>query len=128
LSDAAAQQSTFDEMLTAGDVLVQPLVNEVLSDGEWSLMFIEGAFSHAVLKRPTPGDFRVQYEFGGVSLDAQPPREIVAQAEAILETLRQPWLYARVDGCDVDSRLMLMELERIEPSLLLDHQTRAPGR
>ena len=33
--------------------------------GEWSLVFFAGRFSHAVLKRPAAGDFRVQAEHGG---------------------------------------------------------------
>ena len=34
------------------DYLVQPFIAEVAIEGEWSLLFFDGAYSHAVLKRP----------------------------------------------------------------------------
>jgi hypothetical protein len=37
-------------------------------------------------------------------------------------------LYARVDGCMVDGRLHLMELELLEPSLFLAEHPDAAGR
>ena len=39
--------------------------------GEWSLVFIDGALTHAVVKRPASGDFRVQAHYGGTSARAQ---------------------------------------------------------
>jgi glutathione synthase/RimK-type ligase-like ATP-grasp enzyme len=48
-----------------GDVLVQPFAEEVANHGEYSLTFIEGAFSHAAIKRAGAGEFRVQTEHGG---------------------------------------------------------------
>ncbi len=45
--------------------LVQPFQPEIQTEGEWSLIFIDGEYSHAVLKRPAAGDYRVQNDFGG---------------------------------------------------------------
>ena len=60
------------------DCLVQPFVPELASaSGEWSLLFFRGRYSHAVLKRPQAGDFRVQEEFGGVADAAEPPPEVI---------------------------------------------------
>jgi glutathione synthase/RimK-type ligase-like ATP-grasp enzyme len=103
-------------------VLVQPLVDVITADGEWSIVFIDGEFSHAVLKRPRSGDFRVQIEHGGTFVPAVPPGAVIAQARAALHaapTERAEMLYARVDGCVVDDELLLMELELIEPVLFL---------
>ena len=47
-------------MVANGDVLVQPFLNAIQAEGEWSLLFYGGAYSHAVLKRPRQNDFRVQ--------------------------------------------------------------------
>src|SRR3546814_2436579 len=45
--------------------LVQPLMPGIFTEGEFSLFFFGGRFSHAIVKRPASGDFRVQEQFGG---------------------------------------------------------------
>jgi hypothetical protein len=97
----------FARQLEAMDCLVQPFVPELISGGEWSLLFFRGRYSHAVLKRPEPGDFRVQEEFGGVFLAADPPSQVVV--------IR-------------NGRFELMELELVEPSLFLEASPGAAER
>ena len=112
-------------------VMVQPLVDEIERDGEWSLVFFDGHYSHAVLKRPRTGDFRVQREHGGSLEAAEPPSAVIAAAESILAqvpTPKEPLLYARVDGCIVDGELRQMELELLEPELFLRCAPEAPRR
>jgi glutathione synthase/RimK-type ligase-like ATP-grasp enzyme len=104
-------------LLLAGDALVQPLVPEVRHQGEWSLLFLGGKFSHAMLKRPREGDFRVQEELGGSARPEEPSSALVEQARQALAAAPAPCLYARVDGVERDGRLVLMELELIEPVL-----------
>jgi hypothetical protein len=48
----------------------------VAVEGEWSLIFFSGEFSHAVIKIPRAGDFRVQHDFAGSEETAEAPREI----------------------------------------------------
>ena len=110
------------EMIQAGAVMVQPLVREIEREGEWSLVFFGGGYSHAVLKRPSSGDFRVQREHGGSLEPAEPAVSVIAAAERAIAAI--PFdgvapLYARVDGCIVDGDLQLMELEVLEPELFL---------
>ena len=100
--------------------MVQPLVESLVRDGEWSFVFLGGEFSHAVLKRPAPGDFRVQSIHGGTVSRGNPRQEWVSQARAVLDSVTEPWLYARVDGCIVDGRVVLMELEMLEPDLFFN--------
>ena len=45
--------------------LLQAFVADIATRGEVSLMYLDGVYSHAVLKRPASGDFRVQTDFGG---------------------------------------------------------------
>ena len=116
---AEADQPRFAGQLGARDVLVQPFLPEVTSRGEWSLVFLGGEYSHAVLKRPAEGDFRVQEHLGGSSSPAQADRALVEQAQSALAAVGQPLLYARVDGVERDGQLVLTELEIIEPSLFL---------
>jgi len=63
--NAASNQNTLDEMLTRTGVIIQEFVDEVQTIGEWSFIFFNKNFSHAVLKRTKAGDFRVQQEHGG---------------------------------------------------------------
>ena len=131
-STAVADQPRLDELLHAGDVLVQPLIPEVRDPGEWSLVFLGGRFSHAVLKRPAAGDYRVQWEFGGSADARTPPRELIVDAERVVAAvpggeLGEP-LYARVDGVVRAGKLVLMELELIEPHLFLGWEAGAAGR
>lgn len=102
--------------------LVQPLMPGILTDGEYSLFFFAGRFSHAIVKRPASGDFRVQEQFGGREepWDASDAaRTLAAQA---LAAAPAPPVYARVDMVgDAAGKLHIMELELIEPSLFLHH-------
>lgn len=124
---AAKDQSTLDEMVARGGVLVQEF-EESISTGEWSLIFLGGSFSHAVLKIPARGDFRVQKEYGGTSVPAEAPGAVVATAERVLAEVRFPWLYARVDLVQSDGGVRLMELEMLEPDLFLRHHPEAARR
>ena len=116
---AAGDQARLGELLRAGDVMVQPFVSEVRDRGEWSILFLGGQLSHAVLKRPAEGDYRVQWEFGGSAVTMAPPPRLVADAEAVMAAVPGDAVYARVDGVERDGRLVLMELELIEPHLFL---------
>ena len=104
-------------------MIIQPLVQEIEKTGEFSLMLFDGEYSHAVVKRPRKGDFRVQEYHGGVTLPCPaPPDGAVELATAALAAAPAPATYARVDIVpDDNGALMIMELELIEPSLFLDH-------
>lgn len=101
--------------------LVQPFQPEIQSEGEWSLIFLDGEFSHAVLKHPAAGDYRVQDDFGGTAELLDPPSAVLAGSIAALEAAnsRRTPVYARVDGILSNGRYLLMELELIEPYLFL---------
>lgn len=130
-ASASADEVRFRALVARGRVLVQPFLPTVGSEGEWSLMFFGGVYSHAVLKRPRPGDFRVQAEHGGAAEAGDPGARMVADALGALAAApggAAGSVYARVDGCMVDGRFMLMELELIEPALFLSAHPDAPSR
>jgi glutathione synthase/RimK-type ligase-like ATP-grasp enzyme len=114
------------------DYLVQPFVPEIASHGEWSLMYFDGAYSHAVLKRPTVGDYRVQEQHGGSIVPATPDEAIVHAASKTLAATaalgHRELAYARVDGVVVNGQFLVMELEVIEPSLFLAERPDAAER
>jgi glutathione synthase/RimK-type ligase-like ATP-grasp enzyme len=124
----AADEAAFAAQAVGQDVLVQPYCPEVSSRGEWSLIFFDGEYSHAVLKRPADGDFRVQRHFGGAPISAAPTARLIDQALAVLAQLGTPLLYARVDGVERGGDLLLMELEVNEPHLYLAFSPQAPER
>ncbi|MGE0492911.1 MAG: RimK family alpha-L-glutamate ligase [Vulcanimicrobiota bacterium] len=96
--------------------LVQPYLPSVACDGEFSLIFLDGRFTHAIRKQPAAGDFRVQEHLGGRSLPALASPTLIAQAEAVLACI-EPTLYARVDFLPGPQGWLLSELELIEPEL-----------
>jgi hypothetical protein len=115
-------------LLADGDVLVQRFLPEVQGEGEWSFVFFAGEFSHAVLKRPALGDFRVQEELGGSVVAAGPAPSLVRDAERFASHVPGPWAYARIDGVVADGKLTLMEIELIEPQLFLSRHPMAAVR
>jgi glutathione synthase/RimK-type ligase-like ATP-grasp enzyme len=129
--NAKAGQSLFEELMAGPGVMVQKFMDSIASQGEWSLIFFGGQFSHAVLKTAKPGDFRVQSDFGGKSRVADPPAHVLECAIRAVRAAGDP-LYARVDGVvDLVPRqehFRIMELELIEPVLFLTSNPAAADR
>ena len=114
-------------MVADRDLMVQPFLPVFETDGEISHVFLDGAFSHAVRKRPRPGDFRVQEEHGGTAERTEASADLVRQAARALAAAPEPTLYARVDGVVIDGGLVVTELELVEPQALLRLATRGRG-
>ncbi|MEO8175621.1 MAG: hypothetical protein ABI626_03070 [Sphingomicrobium sp.] len=101
--------------------IVQPLIDSISTEGEFALMLFDGDFSHAVLKQPKAGEFRVQPHLGGTKMSCAPPSGGIELAQAALAAAPAAATYARVDMIrGADGGLMIMELELIEPALFLD--------
>lgn len=116
-AQAAEWEDRFRQMTHRGAAMIQPFVAEVAREGEWSLVFIGGEFSHAMLKRPAPGDFRVQTEHGGSQQRVAPDSALIGSARSVLTCAPADTSYARVDGCVVGGHFRVMELELLEPTL-----------
>jgi glutathione synthase/RimK-type ligase-like ATP-grasp enzyme len=101
-------------------MLIQPMMPGI-ADGEMSLLYFGGQFSHAIVKRAKAGDFRVQPQFGGTVSTVTPPPAAMAIAAAALIVCPVTPAYARVDLVPDGDGFALMELELIEPSLFLEH-------
>lgn len=82
VEDSAAYARDIDDTLADRGVLVQPLLPGMLSNGELSILFFDGVYSHVVRKRPRPGDYRVQVQFGGTTECVEVAPALVAQARA----------------------------------------------
>ncbi|MGH8029040.1 MAG: ATP-grasp domain-containing protein [Arenimonas sp.] len=114
------------------DYLVQPFVTEIVTGGEWSLLFFDGVYSHAVTKHPARGDYRVQDDFGGHAEAREAHPSLIAAAQralaAVADLGHADHAYVRVDGVVVVGRFRVMELEMIEPNLHLAHRPDAAER
>lgn len=136
LADAQAQLS---HLTASMDMMLQPYLASVETEGELSAIFFDGALSHAVRKIPAAGDYRVQDDWGA----HDEPTVLEPEALAVCEQtfagmagcfrergwdIALPLLYARVDLLRDDAgRFVLNELEIVEPSLFLRHGPEAPS-
>ncbi|MEL6893270.1 MAG: hypothetical protein AAFP84_16885 [Actinomycetota bacterium] len=99
------------------DWMLQEFVPGVRSRGEVSLVFVGGELLHAVLKRPSTGEWRVNSQF-----DPQPvelttvtiPPELIS---GILDAVPTGWLYLRVDVVIDNDEVTLLEIETGDPKL-----------
>lgn len=109
--------------------MVQPFMRSVLAEGEYSLFYFNGAFSHAILKVPAAGEFRSQEERGAEIHAVVPEQRLLSRGRQALAAVSPTPLYARVDFVRNAARdFEVMELELIEPSLYLRMDPAAPDR
>lgn len=116
-SDLTCDATIFD---SEEGILVQPFIREIQLQGELSLCFITGAFSHAVCRMPAKHDWRANTRYDVSVSQVELAQGIIDQAAYCLEHLKEIPLYARVDGVVTQGRFMLTELELIEPALFFD--------
>jgi hypothetical protein len=120
----AAAQAFLDALVVNRDAMVQRWMPSVETYGERSLVWIDGAVTHAIRKTPRFSGGAEQVS-GEVAI-AEDER---AFAERALAPFASELLYARVDMVrDAEGTLRLMELELIEPSLFLAQSTAALDR
>lgn len=120
----APMQERFDRLLAGRAMLVQPFLAAVESHGERSLVFLDGALSHAIRKNALTHGGRWAGLPEGVPVEIAPDER--AAAERILAlACPEPPLYARVDLVrDEAGEPRLLELELVEPTLFF---TTCPG-
>ncbi|HST91716.1 MAG TPA: transporter [Brevundimonas sp.] len=104
-----------------GAAMIQPYLPTIETEGETSLLFFGGRLSHIVNKRPVPGEFRVQVQYGGgYAALPEPPTGALELAERTLAAIGEDLLYARIDMArGPDGGWLLMEAELIEPDFYL---------
>lgn len=118
LRDDPSLSRVAERLTDHGDVVVQPFVPAIV-DGERSLVFLGGRFSHAVRKVPKAGDYRSQRHLGGREVDHEPDSAELQVALAAMAAAPGRLTYARVDLVDWEGAPVLIELEVIEPDLFL---------
>ena len=103
-------------------VLIQEFLPSILSEGEWSLVYFNKKYSHAVIKKPNlrngvdAEEFGVQHRYGGhdqVVPDGQVPELLMCFGEKVLAALDEDLLHARVEvllGEDQNPHLLELEV------------------
>jgi len=121
--------SELETTFAARPFVVQPFVEQVQDEGEYSLFFFSNKFSHAILKTPKDQDFRVQEEHGARIESVVPESALFETAASVLNLVETIPVYARCDFIrGPDGQFLLMELEVIEPSLYLRMESGAARR
>ncbi len=109
--------------------MIQPFMENIIAEGEFSLFYFGCEYSHTILKTPKKDDFRVQEEHGGILTSVEPESKLLKRAKQTMKQVRPKPLYARVDYVRTDTDdFVLMELELIEPSLYFNMDADSPKR
>lgn len=126
--ESPRQLARLSERFDGRAAMVQRFMPAILSEGEYSLFFFSGAFSHAILKRPAESEFRSQEERGAEIQPIVPESLLLLRGQQALRTLFAQPLYARIDFVRDRDAFVVMELELIEPSLYLRTDSESPAR
>lgn len=113
---AGQAQLFLDRLLQGWDVMIQPYLSSVEStDGERSVIGIDGAWTHTIRKAP-----RFDGDKENVSQALEVSDEEAAVADRCLESVPDEVFYARIDLIrDNEGRMCVSEVEVIEPTLFL---------
>lgn len=125
----------FESIRSGRDFLLQPYIQEITVEGEWSLIFLNGEYTHSVLKIPEEGGWYVQDEKGGSVHCLKAPEKVQEKATIAFnkiqkafkdshfflkgeeKTLKHHPLYARIDIIKTKQGFKVSEVEMVEPEL-----------
>lgn len=110
------------------DFMIQPFMQNIVDEGEYSIFFFNNQFSHCILKTPKANDFRVQEEYGGHLSTVTPEGSLVEVSKQVLKAIPYQTLYARLDFVRYDDSFAIMEAELIEPSLYFNMDNQSASR
>lgn len=103
-----------------GPAMIQPYLRAIETEGERSLFWFGGEYSHAVRKVPADGNWLANTAGARFVADPPPPAAMEA-AEAARVRAPRDLLYVRIDlVLGDDGKWRVIEIEAIEPYLFLD--------
>lgn len=110
--------SKYKEINKTTSLMLQPFIKEI-DEGEISLVYIEGKFSHAVKRFPS-----VFNENKGISYITNVPKSLLELGYKVLEIKEyQGALYERIDVVKINKEYIVMELELVEPDIFIRYIT-----
>ncbi|MEJ0061747.1 MAG: hypothetical protein WDO70_00715 [Alphaproteobacteria bacterium] len=128
LEEAEKLQAAFSSIRGNEDYIIQPYMEDIKRTGEWELIFIDGRYTHAVLKKPPAAEDGWKVQEAGGSIDqAEPPLPVLDAARNAFSKIVMACnmsgigkidaayvpLYARIDLIGG----LVSEIELFEPSL-----------
>ncbi len=125
---AEAQAAQIESYFADRPLMLQPFERGIVDEGEYSMIYFNGAHSHSILKVPRPGDFRVQEEHGSEIIPVTPEPALLAAGNAAIAAVGRPLLYARADLVRSGDAFRVMEMELVEPAIYLRTEAGAPER
>ncbi|MDO6695460.1 hypothetical protein Q4574_19330 [Aliiglaciecola sp. 3_MG-2023] len=117
LESVIEEQEGLTEVFSSRPHMIQPFLKSVINEGEYSLFYFNGEYSHCIVKVPKQNDFRVQEEHGGQLRSVEADERLLSSAQQVLAALPEIPLYARIDLVKYENAYVTMEVELIEPSL-----------
>jgi len=132
--ESADRLAAICKRFTSKNCMVQRYLPAVKTEGEYSLFFFAGEFSHAILKVPSAEEFRSQEEHGSDIQLVKAEDLLLRRAREVMATIEPAPLYARIDFVrdpivrNDPGDFLLMEMELIEPSMYLRTDPQAPRR
>lgn len=127
IRDSEVVEAWLQTHLTSGKtMMLQPYLDTVETDGEYSVLYFGNRLSHCVQKIPVAGDYRVQDDFGATDhrIEARDYPDLIAVAQqtlSVLQALFDDILVVRLDFLHWQGQFVINEVELIEPSLFLRH-------
>jgi glutathione synthase/RimK-type ligase-like ATP-grasp enzyme len=104
-----------------GAAMIQPFLPAIETEGERSLFWFGGVFSHAIRKVPNAGEWRANLPGLTRFFAEAPPPAALQAAEAARAHAPDELLYVRIDlVLGNDGAWRVIEIEAIEPHLFLD--------
>lgn len=104
-----------------GPAMIQPYLRAIESEGERSLFWFGGVFSHAIRKVPNAGSWLANIPGQTTFVADTPPAAALDAAERARALAPPDLLFVRIDlVLGDDGRWRVIEIEAIEPYLFLD--------
>ena len=126
LTNLSEHEDRYRALIANESMLLQPFQDSVVERGELSLMVVGGQYTHTVIKKAKPGDFRVQDDFGGTVHVYEPTEEEKELALKAFHACPEIPIYARVDMInDNNGNPAISELELIEPEMWFRNKPKA---
>jgi glutathione synthase/RimK-type ligase-like ATP-grasp enzyme len=111
-----------------GAAMIQPFLKAIATEGERSLFWFGGVFSHAIRKVPASGDWLANIPGKTHFVADAAPAAAMEVAEAARARAPQDLLYVRIDLVMAnDGSWRVIEIEAIEPYLFLDFAPEGAG-
>ena len=102
-----------------GDLICQPVIPEIFTSGEYSLVFLGKKFSHGIHKHN--GDFKITFSEKSVYEEYIPKGYEIDIATSILDSWKQEVGYSRIDFIKHRGKPLISEVEMVNPSFYIEN-------